>query len=223
MHPRERAQLGVPKDLQREITRYGGVNPHGGPNFRVVWAENVLEQSFGQMTHLPRVSADADITDLEPERYESGEFWTPRYMNRGAILERWAPASSFGSKYDWESEVAADGVTRMMGEFPRHGGYFMISDEFQPEMMPVDYWKREIARELRRQANAPTDPASYLSLCLYLERVSEQQKREAFLEEVNTIHRSTIEPMLATVGRTAQMVRDQAMEDAGLTGHLSAG
>lgn len=223
MHPRELVHKNIPADLRNRITRYGGTNPHGEPLFRVVWAENVLEQSFGSMRHMPKVTPDSDLSHVEPERFESGEFWTPKYSGRGSILERWGPPEIYGSQAFWEQERAEDGVTPLMGEWPRHGGYFMISDEFYAELRPFDFWAEEIQKELRRQAAAPLDPVAYLSLRLYLLRVAEKDREEKFIEEVNQIHRGTVEPMLATVGRTAQLVRDDLMREAGLTGHLSAG
>lgn len=226
MNPHELANRDVPAEIRREITRYGGMNPFRMPAWRVVWAQNVREQSFGTMRHMPHINADLEMVDiaaLEPERFESGELWIPRYSQPGAILERWFPASTWGSQSDWESELAEDGETRLKGEWPRHGDYFMVGDGFNAEMQPVGFWKEEIQRELRRQANAPTDPATYLSNCLHVQQANEEARREAFLYEVNQIHRGTVEPMLATVGRTAQRLRDSLAAEIGFEGHLSAG
>lgn len=217
------ANRDIPLELRREITRYGGMNPHCLPAWRVVWAQNVREQTFGGMRHMPRVSADADLTDIEPERYESGEIWVPRYAEKGAILERWFPGSTWGSQSDWEEAAGLDGVSRLKGDFPRQGDYYMIGDAFYPEMPPIGFWKEQIQKELRRQANAPVDPATYLSVCLYLERMGQQARREAFTEEVNHVHRGTVEPMLATVGTTAQKVREELLTEFGFQGHLAAG
>jgi hypothetical protein len=223
LHPRDIANKDIPRSLRARVKRYVGTNPHGKPLFRVVWAQNVLEQSFGSMRHMPRVSVDSDLTDIEPERFESGEFWTPKYSSPGLILERWGPPEVYGSKFFWEHEIAEDGVTRLMGEYPRHGGYFMVNDDFIPEMRGFDFWAEEIQKELRRQANSPHDPVAYLQLRLYLLRTAEKEREEKFLEEVNYIHKSAVAPLLATVGRTAQRVRDDLMFESGLSGHLSAG
>lgn len=217
------ATRDTPRAVEREITRYGGLNPHGQPMWRVVLAQNVREQSFGTMRHMPRVSADADITDIEPERFESGEFWQPRYLNPGWILERWFPPAAWGSQEEWEQATSEDGVTRLKGEWPRHGEYFMVSEEALAEPPPIDHWKREIARLLREEAQAERDPATHLSQLLYLMRTGEQQRNEAYLGEVNYIHRGVVDPMLATVSRTAQRMREQLAGEIGLGGHLAAG
>lgn len=216
------ATQDTPREVEREITRYGGLNPLGRPAWRVVLAQNVREQCFGTMRHMPRVSVEADIADIEPERYESGEFWVPRYLTPGWILERWFPAHAWGSQSDWEAATSEDGVTKLKGPYPRNGDYFMVGDGPFVEPRSLSYWKGEIARLLRAEANSPTDPATHLSQHLYLERVTEQARREAYLDEVNHIHRSVTDPLLTTVSQTAQRVRQSLAEDLGW-GHFAAG
>lgn len=211
------------RELAAELTRYGGVNPFGKPCWRVVLAQNCVDQSFGVMRHMPCVSADADVTDIEPEKIEAGEFWTPRYHGKGWVLERWFPATAWGSALDWRLATAEDGVTRMMGEYPRQGGYYMVSEEYLEHCPGAGYWKGLIQRELRRMAEMPGDPARLLAQRLYEAQVAEERRNERYLDEVNAIHRSVVDPVLATVGSSAQRVRDEAAEAAGLQGNLAAG
>jgi hypothetical protein len=222
MDPDRLAARETPREVQREVTRYGGLNPYGKPAWRVVLAQNVLEQSFGTMRHMPRVSAEADIADIEPERYESGEFWTPRYMTPGWILERWFPAHAWGSQDEWEQTTSEDGITKLKGGFPRNGDYFMVGDGPFGELPPVDYWKREIAKLLREEAEQPGDAAALMSRHLYMERVAEQARRDAYVAEVNHLHRAVTDPLLTTVSRTAQRVRNELADDLGW-GHFAAG
>lgn len=211
----------TPAELLRELVRYGGTNPHGKPNWRVVLAQNVLDQSFGVMRHMPCVSAEAD-PDVEPERVDTGEFWTPRYQGRGWILERWFPATAWGTAAEWEQERAEDG-SRRMGEWPRHGEYFMVSETFLEHLPPADHWKQEIQKELRRMAALPGDPAMHLANTLYANRVREERRYQEFVDQVNAVHRQVIEPTLATVGGTAQRIRDHVAAGLGLEGNLAAG
>lgn len=217
----------TPEALRREITRYGGLNPFGRSNWRVVLAQSVLEQSFGVMRHMPCVDPelhpDNVQLEVEPERIETGEFWTPKYSGRGWILERWFPAAVWGNSVQWRLETAEDGITRMMGEFPRHGDYYMVSDGYLAHCAPVGYWKQEIQKELRRIAEMNGNPERRLAEVLYMARVSEERRKEKFVDEVNAIHRSVTEPILATVGSTAQRVRDGLAERIGLMGNLAAG
>jgi hypothetical protein len=218
-----RAALDVPPDLNGELARYGGLNPYGEPLWRVALAQNVLRQSFGIVTHMPDVDPDSDTTDLEPEGVEEGEFWTPRYECEGWILERWFPASSWMASMEWENAMGADGVTPMMGEWPRHGQYYMVSTEAYEKLPSIDFWKATIQAQLREQARSPHDPATYLSQQLYLERRGKELKEEAYLREVDHLHKSVVKPMLATIGKTAQRVRDEVQAEMRCRSVLAAG
>ena len=215
----------TPKHLLAELTRYGGLNPFGHPHWRVVLAQNVREQTFGTMRNMPVLDADAvdDCPEVEPESFASGELWLPRYNEAGWILERWFPAHAWGTQSEWESELAQDGVTRLKGAFPRQGDYFMVNELFHVEQQSTDFWKACIQECLRRQETMPGDPATVLSRNLYLHRVKQEQKEEDYRNEVNRLHRSVVDPMLATIGRTAQCMRDQIRAEQGFDFHIAAG
>ena len=219
------ATRDTPRQLTAELTRYGGLNPFGQPVFRVVLAQNVRKQTFGTMRHMPVLQADAvdDVPEVEPEAFSSGELWVPRYDGQGWILERWFPAHAWGSQSEWEHETAQDGVTRMMGEYPRHGDYYIVSEEFHAEQCSAEFWKAEIQKCLRVEEAMPGDPATVLSLNLYLHRWRQEMKEEAYREEVNRLHRTVTDPLLATISKTAQLVRDRIRVEQGYDFHLAAG
>lgn len=215
----------TPRALLAELSRYGGVNPYGQPIWRVVLAQNVREQTFGTMRHMPIIDVDAvdDVPEVEPESFSSGEMWVPRYNQDGWILERWFPAHAWGSQFDWENETAQDGVTKLKGEFPRHGDYFMVNDEYFVEPQSADFWKSEIQKCLRTQEAMPGNPATILGRNLYMHRTKQEKREEDYRDEVNRIHRSVVDPMLATIGRTAQLVRDGIRTEQRYNFHLAAG
>jgi hypothetical protein len=219
------ATRNVSAALNAELARFGGRNPFSQPTWRVVRAEDCFEQAFGTMRHMPRLNADSEVSieEVEPEAFSSGEMWLPKYEDSGFGLERWFPANVWGSQFDWEHETAEDGTTRLKGEFPRHGGYYMVGDRWHPRVLAADAWKAEIGKWMASQAANSLTPAAALGRNLYMSRLREQQKREAFDEEVNQIHRTITAPTLATIGRTAQLVREEMAEQAGWTGHLAAG
>ncbi len=198
----------IPAELTAEITRYGGLNPHLEPNWRVVWAQNVRMQTFGVMRHIPLISEEADLEGLEPERITTGEMWLPRYCQAGAILEKWFSASIWGDVFDWENELNEDGGRRM-GEFPRQGGYIMVSTEFLTELPAADYWKEKIQEELCRMMAAPVDPATHLKVQLFLERRNQERREQEYLLEVDHVHRSQVAPALMTVSRNANLMREE--------------
>jgi hypothetical protein len=219
------ATRNVSPALNGELARYGGRNPFGGPTWRVVRAEDCFEVAFGTMRHMPRVNADDDLIleDLEPESFSSGEMWIPKYDSNGFGLERWFPASTWGGEWDWEHETSQDGVTHLKGEYPRHGDYYMVGEAWYPRLYPTDHWKKEINKWMAEQAQQPGSPATALARNLYLHRIHEQQRREAYEEDVNRIHRTVTAPTLATIGRTAQLVREELSLESGWGGHVSAG
>jgi hypothetical protein len=213
----------TPRHLTAELARYGGLNPFGEPIFRVVLAQNVKDQTFGTMRHMPVIDVDSEVADPTPEKFSSGEMWIERYNECGWILERWFPASAWGSQVEWESETSQDEVTKLKGQFPRHGDYFMVNDLFHVEQMSAEFWKLEIQKCLRAQEAMPGDPATILSRNLYMHRVKQENREEDYREEVNRIHRSVVDPMLSTIGRTAQLVRDEIRVEQKYNFHLAAG
>lgn len=225
MQSSERALFDIPVALVKEITRFGGLNPFGKPLWRVVLAENVLEQRFGQMRHMPQLCADdvEPVLEVEPEAWSAGEMWLPKYDGHGYCLERWFPANVWGSQVDWENITSQDEVTRLLGEFPRHGEYQMVNDSFEKELHGADFWKTEILKWMRQMDAMTGNEAARLSRHLYLARVREERRAEQYAEDVNRIHRGIVDPMLATIGATAQRVRDGLMSDMGMNSHLSAG
>lgn len=218
----------TPRHVTAELTRYAGTNPFDQPLFRVVLAQNVREQIFGTMRHMPIIGADAlddvDISTIEPEAFSSGEMFIPRYDAEGWILERWFPAHAWGSQSDWESATSEDGVTRLKGEFPQQGDYFMVNDMFHVELSPMDFWKEEIQKCLRAEESLNGDHAAMLSRNLYVHRVRQEKREQDYRDTVNYVHRSVTDPILATIGRSAQMVRDNTRTESGCWGmHLAAG
>ncbi len=225
MEAHRMATRNVSASLNAELARYGGLNPFNRPTWRVVRAEDCRKQTFGTMRHMPQIDADDDLglEDIEPQAFSSGEMWQPKYDAAGFGLERWFPAGTWGGQWDWEHETSQDGVTRMMGEFPRQGDYYMVGDDWQERLLPAGYWKMQIDKWMAEQAAQPGNPATALSRNLYMHRQRQEQRREAFDEEVNRIHRTITAPALATIGRTAQRVREELSEEIGWAGHLSAG
>lgn len=215
----------TPRRLTAELSRYGGLNPFGTLNWRVVLAQNVREQTFGTMRNMPVLNADDvdDVPEVEPESFSSGELWVPRYDKEGWILERWFPDYAWGSQGDWEHETSQDGVTRLKGAFPRQGDYYMVNEGFHAAMPDADFWKSEIQKCLRDQEAMPGNPATVLGRNLYMHRTKQELREEAYREEVNRIHRSVVDPMLATIGRTAQLVRDGIRVEQGYNFHLAPG
>ena len=96
-----------------------GLNPYGQPNFRVVWAPSRTRIIGGFWE---------DIAHHEYRRL-------PKYgVSPRWILERWRPASMYGTPQAWEREYVTPDGFYAVGPFPVHGEYescevFQLSDE----------------------------------------------------------------------------------------------
>jgi hypothetical protein len=128
----------TPAEVTETLTRWAGRNQYGDPNWRIILAENHLVQRAGMWTEFAddteQVRFEAVGKDVRyqtrqiaPDAIRIGIFWVPLYPCTGWVLERYFPASAYGSRQLWESALSQDGVTPMMGPFPERGGYFMLS------------------------------------------------------------------------------------------------
>jgi len=128
----------TPQEVTDKLLRWGGKNPLGKPLWRIILAENHLVQRAGIWTEYAEgtdtvqfESREHDVAyttrEIAPDAVRIGMFWVPLYPCRGWILERWFPASAFGSKLQWEAALSQDNETPMMGPFPEDGDYFMPS------------------------------------------------------------------------------------------------
>jgi hypothetical protein len=126
----------TPPHVVAKLLSWGGKNPYGEVNWRVILAQNHLVQRAGVWTDFDPNTDMVEFTGVDykfhsrqiaPDRVRVGMFWVPLYQVRGWILERWFPPLAYGSKEQWESALSQDGETPMMGPFPERGGYFMLS------------------------------------------------------------------------------------------------
>jgi hypothetical protein len=135
----------VPRATERFLVTYGGKNPFGGPQWRMVvgtermvkeagvyrdWAPGLSTAEKGGLNFSPNPNAPGcNFTrhDNKPLRVVTEKREVVKYPHAaGWILEKWFPASSYGTQADWYSFVAIDGVTPCLGPYPECGDYEMI-------------------------------------------------------------------------------------------------
>ena len=132
----------TPRRVVEKLLAWGGKNPYGLPNWRIILAENHLVQRAGVWTEFEADDKQAEFQHMRteegehactfqtqsiaPTKVKIGMFWVPKWPVRGWILERWFPASSWGTKGAWEAAKSSDGVTPMMGPYPEKGDYFLL-------------------------------------------------------------------------------------------------
>lgn len=135
----------VPRSVQQFLTSFGGRNPFGQPHWRLLvgadrlvkeagvyrdWAEGLSTAEKGGM----RFEGCPDQPGVNFGRYENKPIRVVTEMREirkyphaeGWILEKWFPASAYGTQEDWYSYKAVDGFTSMLGPYPERGDYEMI-------------------------------------------------------------------------------------------------
>ena len=209
----DRPEKDTPDFILAELHEYGGESPDGQPIWRLVRAENCRIRCFGTLNHVnPDIvknwSETAKPTDLVPDRIEEGEFWIPRYRVKGWILQRWFPASMWGSKERWESEKAKDGRRRLLAAWPQSGDYMM---------MPCGPWKSwQDAGDLKaairtyniQQRRNPVNWQNHLMAMTAFEEQERQQAADEYAAEIAAMHREAFGSALRTVSESAQELRN---------------
>jgi hypothetical protein len=109
----------APASIERRVTRVGGSNRYGEPNFRVVWGGSRLTWIGGRWT-----DRDAHGNALR-ETIELRQ--VPKYapLDRWHI-ERWTPPESYGSPDSWYAQTmeVEDGIrVAALGPYPSRGEY----------------------------------------------------------------------------------------------------
>ncbi len=135
----------VPRALQQCLTSFGGSNPYRQPQWRLLiasdrrvkesgvyrdWATGLSTAEKGGLNFQPNPNAPGCnfsrhdnrplrvVTEMrEVRKYPQAEGW---------VLEKWFPASSYGTQAEWSSYKAVDGYTPMLGPYPERGDYEMV-------------------------------------------------------------------------------------------------
>lgn len=100
----------TPEYVTERLTRAGGLNRFGEPNYRAVWGWNRLTLIGGEW--------EQDNQDGKPAQYAMRS--VPKYpqLNRWHI-ERWCPPELYGSPWTWMGST----MERELGPYPYRGEY----------------------------------------------------------------------------------------------------
>ncbi len=109
----------TPADVQARLTRAGGINRYGEPNFRAVWGWSRLTWIGGRWED--RDSAGRLIREAVELRK------VPKYtpFDRWHI-ERWMPPEAYGSPAEWYArtlEIESGQAIAALGPYPERGEY----------------------------------------------------------------------------------------------------
>lgn len=114
--------LTPPADVQAYLTKYGGRNLFGEPNFRVVWSNSRVVKRTRRFVDLDQYGSVVRETVATRfiQRYNY-----PHTRDR-FIIERWQPASFYGDPETWQRKNSKwiDGhLVQPIGDYPSRGDY----------------------------------------------------------------------------------------------------
>jgi len=211
----DRPEKDTPRWVLDELREYGGLSPDGQPIWRLVLAQNCRIHCFGALNHMPEGLKLSEMGDdpqakanIAPSRIEEGEHWIPRYHIRGWILQRWFPASVWGTREQWEGEKAKDGRTRLLAAYPQRGDYMMMPCGPWKTIAEVGDLKGAIRCYNVQQRNNPVNWENYLRSMTAFEEQERQQAADAYAEEIAAQHRLGLSSTLRSVSSAAQEFRN---------------
>jgi hypothetical protein len=182
----------VPRETNRFLRRYGGVTPFGKPKWRLIVASDRLIKEAGCYRDWAPGLSTAEKGGLNFEgvpdtplrgftRYNNKPIRVVTEMREvrkypqsdGWVLERWFPASSYGTPEEWYSFKAVDGITPMLGPYPECGDYEFGYGPWE-HVPGVDVLERRISEYTNAQMNRKGTPQQRAQE--YMQRYQEQEE-----------------------------------------------
>jgi hypothetical protein len=105
-----RQQHDCPKDFQDRLTRIGGINRYGEPNFKLVWSQSQTLRAGAYW----------------PEEGFHGYRDIPRYNSPCWLLMQWKAPEEYGSPDLWYFQNEDENGLQTLGEFPFKGQYEIV-------------------------------------------------------------------------------------------------
>lgn len=209
----DRPEKDTPDWVRQELIDYSGLSPNGLPLWRMVLAQNCRIHCFGWQNRIAKGRAEAIGEDpgakatFQPDGIEEGEFWIPRYRLEGWILEKWFPASTWGTKEHWEAQKARDGRHRLLASYPQYGAYFMLAGPWTSISAAGDLKGAIRCYNLQQRKN-PVNWENHLQVMARWEEDDRQQAADRYAEEMAAQHREGFSSLLRSASGAAQSVRN---------------
>jgi len=221
------------------LRRRNGTFDIGGtkyPMWRLVWSEDVFEQTGGEWQDWPEGTAFSDrgaisnILDQDgrpqpmatPIRVVAEVRRVPAYShfdNPGWVLERWFPPSMFGGEEAWYSAVVPGTTVHRMGPYPVDGRYIQRGGPF-PQIPGMDFLEDFISSDQKRvEAVMSMDPEAYIKQQVYRAEERERKQSEHAIEE-NTARLRDSMLFLDTISLSAGALRNKMAERSGIRSHM---
>ena len=219
----------APSYYRHKLAEHGGKVP--GQNramWRLVLAQNCLIKASGILHELPTgevscfaVSPDGKRVYQKPaDRIQAGTFDVPKYPCEGWVLEKWFPASTWGTREEWSSHKSEDGST-IMGPYPDQGDYWMLAGPFEriPELADL---RQAIDMHRHAMETQPTNYANVLKQTVLDQETAREQRREKLEKDLAYMRKNELVPVLKSGSLAAQRFRNKLNESTGDRSHLGA-
>jgi hypothetical protein len=207
----DEAEATTPELVRNEVSRFGGLNPFGGPNWRVVLSETrKVLRGRGLPPAVDVLAGKVSATDIE--KY-MGLHKVQKYPCKGWIIERWFAPNKY-SELDWTSAKGADGITPLMGPFPREGSYFMLAGPFA-DIPPMEDIKAAISMHIREEENSPKGYGEMMQAELLADQKRDEAAALAAEKFLADFYEQEVEPILTGTSLESQRIRNELAEQMG--------
>lgn len=240
-----------PVFLRAHLARIGGLNIYNEPTFRIVRAERCvrrisLERPFfgddqdptqaipmqqvadlinSGVSEVDAMEEGAAISarNLKPLRTEIGETLFPKYPFEGIVIERWQPASFYGTKSEWEAIHVAK--FPFLGAYPQYGDYDMIgsAESGKVKRWPSMAFCTEVIRHYREIQKTQPENCYQRFLIRAHALMKQAEKKEKDLQRYYHEHLTDEWTgkcgLLNRVSLAAGRYRNEVAKKAGITEH----
>lgn len=214
----------VPSDVKEFLRVYGGVNPYGKPLFRLIVASDRLVKEAGVYRDWDKNLAVAERGGLpgthnKPTRVVTEMREVCKYPHmEGWILEKWFPASTYGTRDTWEGFVAVDGFTPCLGPYPAEGDYEVLLGPW-PRVPSLSTLRSVIRGNVAAIENRSGTPESRAREYINRKEFEDKQKEDARKKEMNAQFADSLSPMNSS-SLVASRWRNDLAKRAGITEHI---
>lgn len=228
----------VPKEITQFLRRFGGLNPFDKPKWRLIasedrfvkesgvyrdWADGLSIAEKGGINFQPNPNAPGcnfSRYDNKPIRVVTEMREVRKYpQSDGWLLERWFPASSYGTTAEWYSYKAVDGFTPMLGPYPECGDYEFAYGPWA-RVPSVDVLERRISEHAGIQANKKGTPEQrareYMQRYQEQEELAERRRKLEYEAEM----RDKISPMYSSSLAASRWRQDLAARTGNANEHI---
>jgi hypothetical protein len=222
------------RQISDALLRRGRMNALGFPIYRLVRSEFIFEKVGGRWNDW---DADLNVADRggistgmqgeavqthhRPDRVAEEVREVPTYSHldsQGWVLERWYPASYFGSPEAWGAQLLPGTKIPLLGPFPSQGRYLMLVGPFlhEPDLCFlhdfISHWEQ-------RRASFPDDVEQHIKRRTEDAIAREEERSQRAQRENFERLRDSVKPLTSTTLEAGRW-RSKQFEKAGFTSHI---